>query len=82
MTWEDKRRHYPPHAPAYTGNITTDRYPAPARADLVTLWKRGQEPVLSIAADGKVQDFHLPPARLVVLLRELADLLAENTVLK
>lgn len=58
------------------------RYPAPARADLVTLWKRGSEPVLSITADGKVKEFHLPPARLVVLLRELADLLAENTVLK
>lgn len=58
------------------------RYPNPQRADLVTLWKRGVEPVLSITADGKVHDFHLPPARLVVLLREVADLLADNTILK
>lgn len=57
------------------------RYPAPLRADLVTLWKRDRQPVLSITADGKVHDFHLTPARLVVLLREIAEQLAENTVL-
>lgn len=59
-----------------------DRYPAPTTADLVTLWKRGQQAVLSITADGKVHDFHLPPARLVYLLREVAEQLAESTILK
>lgn len=58
------------------------RYPAPLRADLVTLWKRDRQTVLSITADGKVRDFHLAPARLVVLLREIAEQLAENTVLQ
>ena len=58
------------------------RYPAPTTAELVTLWKRGQQAVLSITADGKVHDFHLPPARLVYLLREVAEQLAENSILK
>lgn len=58
------------------------RYPAPLRADLVTLWKRDRQTVLSITADGKVHDFHLPPARLVVLLREIAEQLAENTLIQ
>ncbi|MGX1786817.1 hypothetical protein ACWIGM_08780 [Bosea sp. NPDC055332] len=58
------------------------RYPAPATAELVTLWRRGQQSVLSVTADGKVHDFHLPPARLVYLLREVAEQLADNSILK
>ncbi|CAN7597644.1 hypothetical protein [Bosea sp. LjRoot237] len=61
---------------------TTNRYPEPVRADYVTLWKRGQQPILSIIADGKVHDFHVAAPRLAVLLREVADLLAESTILK
>lgn len=58
------------------------RYPPPSDAELVTVWKRGQQVVLSITADGKVQDFHLPPHRLVYLLRDVAEHLAENTILQ
>lgn len=58
------------------------RYPAPATAELVTIWNRGPQVVLSIVADGKVHDFHLPPARLAVLLREVADMLSEHSVLQ
>ena len=61
---------------------SASRYPAPLRADLVTLWKRNGAAVLSLTADGKVHDFHLPPERLVVLLREVADILADSTILQ
>lgn len=58
------------------------RYPPPAEADLVTLWKRGPRVVMSITTDGKTNDFYMPPARLVYLLREVAEQLAENTILQ
>lgn len=58
------------------------RYPAPLRADLVTLWKRNGRVVMSITAGGQTQDFYMPPARLVYLLRECAEQLAENTLIQ
>ena len=61
---------------------SASRYPPPAEAELVTLWKRGPRVVLSITADGKTQDFYMPPARLVYLLREAAEQLAENSILQ
>lgn len=60
---------------------SASRYPPPATAELVTLWKRGGRVVMSITADGKTQDFYMPPARLVYLLREVAEQLAENTLI-
>jgi hypothetical protein len=60
-------------------DLSPSRYPPPAEAELVTLWKRSGRVVMSITADGKTQDFYMPPARLVYLLREVADQLAENT---
>lgn len=59
-----------------------DRYPAPAEAELVTLWKKDRRVVMSITADGKTRDFYMPPARLVYLLREVAEQLAENTLIQ
>lgn len=58
------------------------RYPAPAEAELVTLWKRNGRVVMSVTADGKTNDFYMPPARLVYLLREVAEQLAENTLIQ
>ncbi|WP_089177233.1 hypothetical protein [Bosea sp. AS-1] len=65
-----------------TSAVTPDRYPPPAEAELVTLWKRGGRVVMSITADGKTQDFYMPPQRLVYLLREVAEQLAENTLIQ
>ena len=61
---------------------TRDRYPPPAEAALVTLWKKDRRVVMSVTADGKTQDFYMPPARLVYLLRECAEQLAENTLIQ
>lgn len=61
---------------------SASRYPPPAEAEIVTLWKRNGQVVMSITADGKTQDFYMPPARLVYLLRECAEQLAENTLIQ
>ena len=62
--------------------VTKDRYPTPATAELVTLWKKDRRVVMSVTADGKTNDFYMPPARLVYLLRECAEHLAENTIIQ
>ncbi|MGY6249718.1 hypothetical protein ACXIUS_19525 [Bosea thiooxidans] len=59
-----------------------DRYPPPAEAELVTLWKKGRRVVMSVTANGKTNDFYMPPARLVYLLREVAEQLAENALIQ
>lgn len=60
----------------------SSRYPEPSRAELVTLWHKNKQTVLAITADGKTQDFYMPPGRLVTLLREIAERLADNTILQ
>jgi len=65
--------------PAY---YTPSRYPPPATAELVTLWKKDRRVVMSVTANGKTNDFYMPPARLVYLLREVAEQLAENTLIQ
>lgn len=57
------------------------RYPPPAEAELITLWKKDRRVVMSVTAGGQTQDFYMPPARLVYLLRECAEQLAENSIL-
>lgn len=61
---------------------TPDRYPPPATAELVTLWKKDRRVVMSITAGGKTQDFHMPPGRLAYLIRELAEILSENAIIQ
>lgn len=93
--WFDNPRKSPATAPGavtmderpgdyleQSGRVVDFRYPPPAEAELVTLWKRNGRVVMSIAADGKTQDFYMPPARLVYLLRECAEQLAENTLIQ
>lgn len=60
----------------------SDRYPPPATAELVTLWKKDQRVVMSITAGGKTQDFYMPPGRLAYLIKEVAEQLAENTLIQ
>lgn len=61
---------------------SASRYPPPAEAELVTLWKKDRRVVMSITAGGQTQDFYMPPTRLVYLLREVAEQLAENSILQ
>lgn len=82
VTQDERPGDYLEVMPDFLPYPRISRYPAPTTAELVTLWKRGQQAVLSITADGKVHDFHLSPARLVYLLREVAEQLAENSILK
>jgi hypothetical protein len=56
-------------------------YPEPATADLVKLWKKDRRVVLSITAGGRTQDFYMPPGRLAYLIKEVAEQLAENSIL-
>lgn len=65
-----------------TPHITRDRYPEPAPADLVTLWKKGDRIVLSVTSAGRVQDFYMSPGRLAYLIRELAEILSENAIIQ
>ena len=48
------------------------------KAELVILFRRkaGNAPMLSVVADGKLQDFVLTPHTLAALIRESAELLA------
>ena len=59
-----------------------DRYPPPATAELVTLWKRDRRVVMSITAGGQTQDFYMPPGRLAYLIKEVAEQLAESIILQ
>lgn len=59
-----------------------DRYPPPAEAELVTLWKRSGRVVMSITAGGQTRDFYMPPGRLAYLIKEIAEQLAESTILQ
>lgn len=70
----------PASAPDWT--VKVDRYPEPTKAELVTLWRKGNRMVLAITADGKTQDFYMPPGRLAYLIKEVAEQLAESTILK
>jgi hypothetical protein len=58
------------------------RYPPPAEADLVKLWKKDRRVVLSITAGGRTQDFYMPPGRLAYLIKEVAEQLAENSLIQ
>ncbi len=47
--------------PAYTNPpVANDRYPAPVKAELVTVWQRQGGSVLSVTAGGKVMDYAIP----------------------
>lgn len=61
---------------------SASRYPPPAEADLVTLWKKDRRVVMSITAGGQTQDFYMPPGRLAYLIKEIAEQLAESTILQ
>lgn len=65
-----------------TYRILVDRYPDPTTADLVTIWKRSGRVVMSITAGGQTQDFYMPPGRLAYLIKEVAEQLAENTIIQ
>lgn len=62
--------------------VTKGRYPPPVEAELVTLWKKDRRVVMSVTANGQTRDFYMPPSRLVYLLREVAEQLAENTLIQ
>jgi hypothetical protein len=80
-------RHYDSD-PFYTspvtapGAVTSDRYPPPTEAELVTLWKKDRRVVMSVTAGGRTQDFYMPPGRLAYLIRELAEILSENAIIQ
>lgn len=51
------------------------RYPAPTKADLVTMWRRGSDTVMSVSAGGQVVDYELPLHIVASLGREAVDAL-------
>lgn len=69
-----------PH-PSLMGKAAS-RYPDPGEAELVTLWKRSGRVVMSVTANGKTHDFYMPPGRLAYLIKEVAEQLAENTLIQ
>ena len=62
--------------------VTKGRYPPPATAELVTLWRKDRRVVMSITAGGQTQDFYMPPGRLAYLIKEVAEQLAENSLIQ
>lgn len=61
---------------------SASRYPSPTTADLVTIWKKDRRVVMSVTAGGQTQDFYMPPGRLAYLIKEIAEQLAENTLIQ
>jgi hypothetical protein len=65
--------------PAYTNPpAANDRYPAPTKAELVTVWQRQGGSVMSVTADGKTTDFAIPPHLLGSLARAFIGALEER----
>jgi hypothetical protein len=65
-----------------TPHVTRDRYPDPAVAELVTMWRKDGRAVLSVTSAGATQDFFIASNVVGLLARECVELLEHSTNLK